>query len=240
MPKTTRIPSIRPDTLGREPGHEHGRAATKRRKPGKALEKATRLIKDSDEFVEHVANIADRYRREHALDMGPRARAVRQSMNVFRKHAATLAAWLQQAHKEGLTAPEYDALNRISIVLHGAPGVVNAQSKDVQSWLARAGKAADSCIADAKRLPRNADKNAPRLAAEGLRATFEHHKLKFSTQAGKDSQSDAVRLLCAIAKNAGDAAMTPEAARKALVESGGLVHRDLVHRDLVQKKAAGR
>jgi len=230
MPKNTRKPSIRPEAPGHEFGREPARAAIKRRKPGKALEKAARQVKDSDEFVEHIANIADRYRREHALDMGPRGRAARQSMSVFRKHAAVLSAWLQQAHKEGLTAPEYDALNKIGTVLHGAPGFARAQSKDVQSWLVQAGKAAESCIAGAKRQPRNADKNAPRIAAEGLRATFEHHVLKLSTQLTKDSQSDAVRLLCAIAKNAGDAEMTPEAARKALVESGGQA----------QQKAAGR
>ena len=222
MPKTTRTPSIRPEAPAR--------AVVKRRKPGKALEKAARQVKDSDEFVEHIANIADRYRREHALDMGPRGRAVRQSMNVFRKHAAALSAWLQQAHKEGLTAPEFDALNRIGTVLNGVPGLARAQSKDVQSWLAQAGKAADTCIADAKRQPRNSDKNAPRIGAEGLRATFEHHKLKFSTQLTKVSQSDAVRLLCAIAKDAGDSAMTPQAARQTLVESGGQAQKKVADR----------
>jgi len=195
-------------------------ATPKRRKPSKALDKAARQVKDADDFVEHIGNIADRYRREHALDMGPRGKTMKQAINAFRKHSTALAAWLQQAHKENQSAPEHDALDKISIVLHGAPGLAYAQSKDVESWLARAGKAADKSIADDKRRPRNAGRTAPRVAADGLRATFEHHKLKFSTQVGKTTQSDPVRLLCAIAKHAGDAAMTPQIAKQALIDSG--------------------
>lgn len=192
----------------------------KRRKPGKALETVARQIKDSDEFVGHVASISDRYRREHALDLGSRSRDVRQSLKVFHKHAAALEVWLRLAHKENRSAPECDALEKLGAAMHGAPALVYARSKEVQSWLEQAAKAADKSITDSARAPRNADANAPRVAAEGLRATFEHHQLKFSTKVGKESQSDAVRLLCAVAKNAGDAELTPQDARKALVESG--------------------
>lgn len=205
MPKTTRPPPTRNE---------------KRRKPGKALETAARRIKDSEEFVGHVASIAARYRREHALDLGSRGRDVRQSLKVFQKHAAALEAWLRQAHKENRSAPQCDALEKLGAAMHGAPALVYGRSKEVHSWLEQAAKAADKSIADSARAPRNADANAPRVAAEGLRATFEHHQLKFSTKLGKDSQSDAVRLLCAVARNAGDAELTPQAARKALVESG--------------------
>ena len=199
---------------------EFSRNKEKRRKPGKALENLARQVKDSEEFVGHVASIADRYRREHALDLGSRGRDVRESLKVFQKHAAALEAWLRQAHKENRSAPECDALEKLGVAMHGAPALVYARSKEVQSWLSQAAKTADKCIADSARAPRNADANALRIAAEGLRATFEHHQLKFSTKLGKDSQSDAVRLLCAVAKNAGDAELTPQAARKALVESG--------------------
>lgn len=193
------------------------------RKPSKALEKAARLIKDADDFVEHVGNIAERYRREHALDAGPRGRTVKQALAVFRKHATALADWLQQARKETPATPERDALDKISLELHGAQGLAQAQSQEVQSWLARAGKAVDASIKKAKLQPRaagNALRTAPRVAAEGLRATFEHHQLKFSTQVSKTRQSDAVRLLCAIAGHAGDAELTPQLARQALLESG--------------------
>lgn len=200
------------------------RATTKRRKPSKALDKAARQVKDADDFVEHIGNVAERYRREHALDLGPRGKSVKQAVGAFLKHATALAAWLQQAHKENQSTPESDALDKISVVLHGAPGLAHAQSKDIESWLARAGKAAEKCGTDGKRQSRGSrksgtERNAPRIAAEGLRATFEHHKLKFSTQVTKTKQSDAVRLLCAIAKHAGDSDMTPQAARQALVDS---------------------
>jgi hypothetical protein len=196
----------------------------KRRKPGKALESVARQIKDSDEFVAHVANISDRYRREHALDLGPRARDVRQSLKIFRKHAAALGAWLREAYKENRAAPEHDALEKVGTLLHGAPALVYARSKEVQSWLEQAARAADKCIAEGASSRSKADEsaigNAPRVAAEGVRATFEHHQLKLSTRLGKDSQGDAIRLLCAVAKNAGDAELTPQAAKRALVESG--------------------
>jgi hypothetical protein len=192
----------------------------KRRKPGKALENVARQIKDSEEFVGHVASISDRYRREHALDLGSRGRDVRQSLKAFHKHATALATWLRQAHKENRSAAECDALEKLGAALHGAPALVYARSKEVQSWLEQATKAADKCIADSARSSRNVDANAPRIAAEGLRATFERHQLKLSTKLGKDSPSDAVRLLCAVARNAGDAELTAQAARKALVESG--------------------
>jgi hypothetical protein len=41
------------------------------------------------------------------------------------------------------------------------------------------------------------------MAAEGLRAIFEHHKLKVALVSG-EQPSDAVRLLVAIARDAGD------------------------------------
>src|SRR5687768_13895813 len=42
-------------------------SAPKAIKVGKRLEKVAREIKDADEFVEHVAGLANRYRREYAL-----------------------------------------------------------------------------------------------------------------------------------------------------------------------------
>jgi hypothetical protein len=188
----------------------------KRRKPGKALEKAAREIKNSDEFVEHVGNLSDRYRREHALDAGPRNSAARQSLRTFHKSAAALALWLAQADKS--TSAEHDALDKIGVALYGSAGHAHAASKNVLEWLAQAEGAAARCIADAS--SRKSRKNAPRIAAEGLRATFEHHQLKLSTAGAKDKPSDCVRLLCAIAKNAGDASLTAAEAKQFLVESG--------------------
>jgi hypothetical protein len=67
---------------------------------------------------------------------------------------------------------------------------------------------------------------APKVAAEALRATFEFHKLKLSAQASAKKQSDAVRLLCAIAKNAGDGSLTAQEARQALLASSGSAKRE--------------
>ena len=188
----------------------------KRRKPGKALEKAAREIKDSDEFVEHIGNLSDGYRREHALDEGPRGSEVRQSLRTFHKHAAALALWLGQADKS--TSAERDALDRMGVALYGSAGHAHVASKSALEWLTQAENAATRCIAEASsRKPR---KNAPRSAAEGLRATFEYHHLKLSTAGKKDQPSDSVRLLCAIAKNAGDGSLTAAEAKQFLVESG--------------------
>jgi hypothetical protein len=188
----------------------------KRKKPTKALEKCAREVKDADELVEHVANIADRYRREHALDAGSRNTAVRKSMRELQKLAAAAAVWLRQAHQSSQTTAEFEALNKVGVVLYGVPGLAHAESKGVLTWLTQAERAAAQCLADVKLLPRKPQSNAPRIAAEALRATFEHHKLKWSATVTKQKQSDAVRLLCAIAKSAGDAGLSPEVARLAL------------------------
>lgn len=189
----------------------------RRKKPGKTLEKAAREIMDSDDFVQHVGNIADHYRREHELDGAARSRAVRQALKTFSRHATALADWLEQAHRNGQSSAEYDALNKIAVGLHGAPHLAQAQSKSVLDWLTQAGKAADRAIASTRS---TGERVAPRMAAEALRATFEHHRLKWSTSISKGQPSAPVRLLCAIAKSAGDPALTPADARKSLLESG--------------------
>jgi len=190
----------------------------KKNKPTKALENCARGIKDTDEFVEHVANIAARYRREHALDGASRNRAQRKSLRDFHKHAAALAAWLRQAHK---ATAEHDALSKIGAILYGVPGLALAESASVLTWLTRAEQASARCMADAKTSSRKPQATAPRIAAEALRATFEHHKIKWSTALTRQKQSDAIRALCAIAKSAGDGALSLEAAREVLREVSG-------------------
>jgi hypothetical protein len=192
----------------------------KRRKPGKALERTARDIKDSDEFMTHVANIAELYRREHALDSTPRGGAVRQSLKAFGKHAGALSQWLEQAHKGNPSAPEYEALGKLGALLYGAPHQAVTASRSVAEWLRQAEAATRRYIEENKSFARKAQRNAPKAAGAALRATFEHHKLKFAAQATADKPSAAVRLLCAIAKSAGDPELTPAAAKQALVESG--------------------
>jgi predicted transcriptional regulator len=192
----------------------------KRRKPGRALERITLEIHESDEFLEHVGSIAELYRREHALDATPRGPALRQSLKHFSKHATALTQWLEQAHKGRGGTAEHDALDKLGSALYGAAHRAHTASVPVAEWLAQATAAAERCLSDVALLPKQPQRNAPVIAAEALRSTFEHHKLKLSTQASPKQQSDAVRLLCAIAKNSGDSELTPADARQALLQSG--------------------
>ena len=183
-------------------------------KAGKRLEKVAREIKDSDEFIEHVAGVANRYRREHALQTGDAQVELRQALRNFHKHATALAAWLQAAHGGKPNAIERKAFDTIGTVLHGSPVLARPHGVQVSEWLNRAAQIAEETTS--KKRP--ADNAALRIAAEGLRATFEHHKLKVSLGGGTQP-ADAIRLLCAIARDAGDANVEPDAARAALRES---------------------
>ena len=200
----------------RTPSHIVGRSesnimAKKRR--SKTLEKAARAVKDSDEFVEHIFSIARGFAAHHELDTGAGARGVRQSLKAFDKHATSLVQWLERSSERG--TPEYEALSALRAAFPelGAPYV---ESTSTRAWLdhaARASKKAEMQL-QGKKL-----KNAPRFATEALRATFERHKLKVSHQATEKKQSDAVKLLCAIAKDGGDPSMTPAQAREWLIQS---------------------
>jgi hypothetical protein len=187
----------------------------RKKKLSTVFEKSLREIKDSDEFVAHIGNIAERYRREHALGAGVKAQAMRQSLRVFQKHASAMVEWLSQAQQETSIKPERDALSKIGAAIYGVPSRAVAESKHVQEWLSQAEQASVHCLSDAK-LPRKAQSAAVAIAAEALRATFDYHKLKWSATVTKNNRSDAVKVMCAIAKHAGDESMTPEAARQAL------------------------
>jgi hypothetical protein len=185
----------------------------KRKKISAPLAKVARAIHDSEEFIAHVGNIADRYRHEKALETGPRGRDVRRSLKAFRKHASGLSEWLAMAHSRA-SSLEYEALAKLGAQMRSAPNQTLASSASIVAWLQQAQSAAAS--AEVQLAPRKAAQAAPRIAADALRATFEHHALKWSTQVTKQSASNPVRLLCAIAKSAGEE-MTPEQSRAALL-----------------------
>lgn len=170
-------------------------------KIGKRLEAVAREIKDADEFVEHVAGLANRYRREHALVSGDAQAELRQSLRNFQKHASALAEWLQEANGGKPSAIERKAFDAVGTKLYGSPVLARPQSVQTMEWLVRAAQSADETIAGLKRT--GADNTPLRIAAEGLRATFEHHKLKVALVSG-EQPSDAVRLLVAIARDAGE------------------------------------
>lgn len=192
----------------------------KRRRIGKPLERTARSIKDSDEFVEHIGNIAERYRREHALDAGAHSGALRQSLKLFRKHAQALSDWLDRACTATRPGVDADALSSMAGALDRTPGEMRAGGKEVLDWLRQAQLAAERSASAAKSLSRKPQRNAPRIAAEGLRATFEHHQLSLSTAGSKERPSFVVTLLCAIAKSAGDATLTSSEAKRVFVASG--------------------
>lgn len=175
-----------------------------RRRRSKTLERAARAVRDTDEFVEHIFNIARGFAAHHELDVGAGARGVRQALRTFDKHASALALWLKQSSRAG--SAEHQALTAL-----GSP-----DTAALIEWLQRHARAASS--AEGK-LAGTKLRQAPRFAARALRATFEHHRLKVSHQATAKKQSDAVQLLCAIAKDGGDPTMTPAQARDWLIES---------------------
>lgn len=167
----------------------------------KSLEKVARSVKDSDDFVNHVFGIAAGYRKA-----GSAPHPIRASLKSFARHGAALEAWLRNAQKSA--AAEAEALSALSTALHGSPSAARAQAIATQLWLADLGKATERAL---QALRHQSQPLAPRLAGEALRATFEHHGLKISTRS-KPAPSDAVRLFCAIAKDSGDADMTPDRA----------------------------
>jgi hypothetical protein len=189
-------------------------SAMKRKKISSILEKAARAVRDSDEFVGHIGSIADLYRREHALETGPRGRDVRRTVKTFRKHATALTQWFGQAQARQ-TSLEYEALEKIGAVMHSAPNQTLASSATILAWLEQANQAASA--AEMQLASKKSARNAPRVALDALRATFEHHGIKWSTQVTKTTASDAVKMLCAIAKSAGDASMTPQQARTVMI-----------------------
>jgi len=198
-------------------------AATNKRAPqappkaaikiGKRLEAVAREIKDADEFVEHVAGLANRYRREQSLVSGDTQAELRQSLRTFQKHASALVDWLQQANDGKPSAIERKAFDVIGTKLHSSPVLARPPSKQTLEWLAKASEATLEVIAGLKRT--DEDDTALRVAAEGLRATFEHHKLKVALTVG-EQPSEAIRLLCAIARDAGDDGIEPTRAKIAL------------------------
>jgi hypothetical protein len=170
-------------------------------KIGKRLEAVAREIKDDDGFVDHVAGLANRYRREQALVSGDAQAELRQSLRNFQKHASALAEWLEQANTGKASATERKAFDAVGTKLYGSPVLARPQSVQTMDWLVRATRAAEETVAGLKHT--GADNAALRIAAEGLRATFEHHKLKVALTAG-EQPSAAVHLLCIIARDAGD------------------------------------
>lgn len=185
---------------------------TMKKRRSKSLEKIARTVKDADEFVEHIFGIAAAYRAQHELESSAKGAEIRKAIKSFEKYAAALQLWLQQALKNSPTA-EHEALNQLSTALHGSPLSARAQAQTTQLWLASLAGVNERALQALKRSPVH---RAPLAAAEALRETFKHHGLKVSYRSSAENPSDAIRLFCAIAKDAGDVSMTTELARECL------------------------
>lgn len=121
------------------------------RRIGKSLERAARAVKDSDEFVQHVGGIAERYRRELALQEGLRDAEMRRTLRQFRRHAQALVEWLGRAgaKKPGI---ETRALGAMLPTLNRVP--LRAEVQDVRDWLIQADAAAQRSAA-CRSMPRS-------------------------------------------------------------------------------------
>ena len=178
----------------------------------RSIEKLVRDIRDSDELVEHVSNIARRYRREHGLAGSERRQELARTLRQFQKHATALTEFLHAAAKRPGRSPESDALNRIGEALYGSVTAGQNLSRPVVEWLEAASAAAERLRGEKRD---HSTSRAQLIAAEALRATFEFHGLRFN--AGTSARpADAARLFMAIARNAGDIDVTFEQARAAI------------------------
>ena len=177
------------------------------RKPGKALEKSVRKIHDSEEFLAHVAGVASLYRRERELSESARRSELRQALRTFERHATALNEWL--AHAGNARNAENAALQLLSKQLS------TTDSNVVRDWLAQAATQAQAASDELKSTKPDVGQ-ALRTAGDALKATFEHHRLKWSTTIPKGQPAPALDLLCAIARDAGDKSLTPAEAREAL------------------------
>lgn len=179
----------------------------KRRKAGKALERAARAICDSDEFVAHTAGIAALYRRERELEGSDQRRELRGTLKTLQRHAQALAGWLDQSQPGRTVRPQQTALRLI--------GETGGDNAIVQAWVTRVSQTTAQTI-DALKSTRPDTDKAIRTAAEALKATFEHHRLKWSATITKGQAAPGLALLCAVAHDAGNRDLTPAEARKAL------------------------
>lgn len=177
----------------------------KSQRRSKSLELLARSIKDSDQFVTHVCNVAAAYGRHPALDPSA-TRDVRQALRSFAKHAEALSDWLKSAARTGSPTVEGQALRQIGLA-SGNPAAIG-QTMGMRAWLAQVAQAGTTAADAAAGQSRQ---EALRSAAEGLRATFEHHGIKLSQRAPEQKQSDAVRLLCAMAEQGGSSLEAAEA-----------------------------
>jgi hypothetical protein len=201
-----------------QPYHSQIQRLIMKKRRSKTLEKVARTVHDADEFIEHVFGIAAAYRAQHLLESSAKGAEIRKALKAFDKQATALDLWLRQALKPSQATAEHEALEQLSTALHGSPLPARSQAQTTQLWLASLVSVSERALLSLKRSP---VQRAPRAAADALRTTFQHHGVKISYRSGEDNPSDAIRLFCAIAKDAGDS-LTAEQARLLLKDKASI------------------
>jgi hypothetical protein len=182
----------------------------KSQRRSKSLETLARSVKDSEQFVAHVCNVAAAYSKHHAIDSAAH-RDVRQALRTCAKHAEALSQWLHSAARGSASSIESQALRQLGMATSNPRWI--GQSIGMRGWLAQLAQASTvACEAP----PRDLQQAALRGAVEGLRATFERHGIKLSQRAPEQKHSDAVRLLCALVSVSGTLELEPAEARQLL------------------------
>lgn len=176
------------------------------KKHSSSLDARIREIRDSDEFVEHVRNIQRRYKREYALSANDVQRELRRSIRDFHKHAAGLVEFTETAQSGKRGAIERDALRLLTEATTGPAGDLTL------AWLRDAARAAEVTLEQMK-IGNQAVARVRALCAEALRATFEHHDIKFVPGSAK-KPGDVAQLLLQLGKSAGDVELSLEEARQ--------------------------
>ena len=171
-----------------------------------------RQLSADPEFVAAIESEAASYRFSRALDRRSTT-ATRAALSRFGRQARGLADWLGAA-LGGAETPQRDAVRKLNAAGLERGWLTRDRLEQMQATLlelALLETRASEFLRDGSRQKAA----APRLAAAALWALLPRHGVKVSMY----ENSDAVRLLVAIARDAGDRSLTPLAAKKFLQET---------------------
>jgi hypothetical protein len=176
------------------------------------LPDVARSIKADPAFLTDLDQVVETYRFWHEHDCGPKAAASRAALRKFDKLTDELCEWLASALGTDET-PERLAARKINAAslerrLPAFERIESARYALLELSTLR-DRAAQFLTAD------KSPKAAPRMAASYLWTLLPHYNVKVTMY----ENSAAVRLLVAIARDAGDRTLTLQAAKKFLRET---------------------
>jgi hypothetical protein len=183
------------------------------------LENAARLLKDDKFFIGEVKQIAASYRYWHEHDSAKSSAATTAEIEEIRDRARDLAEWFTTssgASTEAKISSAQDAWLKLK-----AAATERGISFCPEPILTELNKIALVAKRAMELVPKRYSAHSGRLiAADSVRALFKHHGLKFSAWSNGGRASDAVGLLCDVARAAGDKSITHAAATKAFALTG--------------------